>query len=116
MQVRRDQHDAQDFWLALLNAVRQASGATCDDLPAVKPSFDGCAMVDRVLSELAEHQGRIMLVIDDVHELAAAEALAQLARLLANLPPQAHAIVSARRDLRPRRCRSSARPSACAHS
>src|SRR5689334_8284624 len=100
VQVRRDQHDAQDFWLALLNAVRQASGATRDDLPAVTPSFDGCAMVDRVLSELAEHQGRIMLVIDDVHELAAAEALAQLARLLANLPPQAHAIVSARRDLR----------------
>ena len=54
MQVRRDQHDAQDFWLALLNAVRQASGATWDDLPAVTPSFNGCAMVDQVLSELAE--------------------------------------------------------------
>ncbi len=56
-------------------------------------------MVDRVLSELAEHRGRVALVIDDVHELASTEALAQLTRLLANLPSQAHAIVSTRRDL-----------------
>ena len=34
-----------------------------------------------------------------LHELASTEALAQLARLLTNLPPQAHAIVSTRRDL-----------------
>jgi LuxR family maltose regulon positive regulatory protein len=27
MQVQRDQHDAQQFWLALLSAVRQASAA-----------------------------------------------------------------------------------------
>ena len=40
-----------------------------------------------------------MLVIDDVHELASTEALAQLTRLLTNLPSQAHAIVSTRRDL-----------------
>ena len=26
VQVRRDQHDAQDFWLALLGAVRHATG------------------------------------------------------------------------------------------
>jgi LuxR family maltose regulon positive regulatory protein len=56
-------------------------------------------MVDRMLSELAEHRGRVVLVIDDVHELASTEALAQLTRLLANLPSQAHAIVSTRRDL-----------------
>jgi len=98
--VRHDEQDAQLFWLALLNAVRQASGTTRDDLPAATPNFNGRAMVDRVLSELAEHRGRVMLVIDDVHELACAEALAQLACLLANLPPQAHAVVSTRRDLR----------------
>jgi LuxR family maltose regulon positive regulatory protein len=99
VQVRRDQHDAQLFWLAVLNAVRQASGTTRDELPAATPAFNGRAMVDRVLSELAEHRGRIVLVIDDVHELASTEALAQLTRLLANLPSQAHAIVSTRRDL-----------------
>ena len=100
VQVRRDEHDAQLFWLALLNAVRQASGTTRDELSAATPDFNGPAMVDTVLSELAEHRGRVMLVIDDIHELASTEALAQLTRLLANLPSQAHAIVSTRRDLR----------------
>jgi LuxR family transcriptional regulator, maltose regulon positive regulatory protein len=99
VQVRRDQHDAQLFWLAVLNAVRQASGTTRDELPAATPAFNGRAMVDRVLSELAEYRGRVVVVIDDVHELASTEALAQLTRLLANLPSQAHAIVSTRRDL-----------------
>ena len=97
--VRHNEQDAQLFWLALLNAVRQASGTIQYEPPAATPDFDGQAMVDRVLLELAEHRGRTVLVIDDVHELTPA-ALAQLARLLANLPPQAHAIVSTRRDLR----------------
>ena len=74
VQVRRDQHDAQPFRPDPLDA-------------------------DRVLAELAEHRGRVILVIDDADELASTEALAQLVRLLASLPPQAHAIVSTRRDL-----------------
>jgi LuxR family maltose regulon positive regulatory protein len=97
--VRRDQHDAQPFWLDLLNAVRQAVGTTRGEPPATTPDFNGQAMVDRVLAELAGHPGRVVLVIDDAHELASTEALAQLGRLLANLPPQAHAVVSTRRDL-----------------
>ena len=97
--VRHNEQDAQLFWLALLNAVRQASGATQYESPAATPDFDGQAMVDRVLQELAEHRGRIVLVIDDAHELTPA-AVAQLAGLLPNLPPQAHAIVSMRHDLR----------------
>ena len=97
--VRRDQHDAQLFWLDLLHAVRQALGTAQDEPPAATPDFNGQAMVDRVLAELAGHHGRIILVIDDAYELASTEALAQLTRLLANLPPQAHAIVSTRGDL-----------------
>ena len=95
----RHNEDAQLFWLALLNAVRQASGTGQYEPPAAAPDFDGQAMVDRLLSELAGHRGRIVLVIDDLHELTPS-ALAQLARLLPNLPSQAHAIVSTRRDLR----------------
>jgi LuxR family maltose regulon positive regulatory protein len=97
--VRRDQHDAQPFWLDLLSAVRQAFGTTQGEPPAATPDFNGRAMADRVLAELAGHPGRVILVIDDAHELASTEALAQLARLLAGLPPQAHAIVSTRHDL-----------------
>jgi hypothetical protein len=53
-------------------------------------------MADRVLSELAGQRGRLILVIDDrheptSHELTSPDALAQLTRLLTNLPGDAHA-------------------------
>jgi len=57
-------------------------------------------MVDRVLSELADASDGITLVIDDLHELSSPEAFAQLTRLLTGLPPNAHAILTTRRDLR----------------
>ena len=99
--MHRDQHDAQDFWLALLDAIRHATGATSGaEPPAATLDFNGRAMVDRVLSELAEHRGRVILVIDDLHELNSPDALAQLTRLLTHLPPHAHAVLTTRRDLR----------------
>ncbi len=101
VQVRRDQHDAQDFWLALLDAVRHATGATSGaEPPAATLDFNGRAVVDRVLAELADHRGRLILVIDDLHELNSPDALAQLTRLLTNLPSNVHAILTTRRDLR----------------
>jgi LuxR family transcriptional regulator, maltose regulon positive regulatory protein len=100
MQVQRDQHDAQQFWLALLSAVRQASGTASRSEPlAATPDFNQRAMVDRVLSELADYRGGLILVIDDLHELNSPEALAQLTRLLTNLPGDAHAVLATRRDL-----------------
>ena len=100
VQVHRDQQDAQQFWLALLSAVRHASGATSGEPPAATPEFNGRAMVDRVLAELADHRGRLILVIDDLHELNSPAALAQLTRLLTNLPPNVRAVLTTRRDLR----------------
>jgi len=100
VQVQRDQQDAQLFWLALLDAIRQATGTASGAEPAAAtPEFNAPAMVDRVLSELADARGDITLVIDDLHEFTSAEALAQLTRLLTNLPPGVHAILSTRRDL-----------------
>ena len=55
---------------------------------------------DRVLSELADAHDGITLVIDDLHELNSPDALAQLIPLLTNLPPNAHAILTTRHDLR----------------
>jgi LuxR family transcriptional regulator, maltose regulon positive regulatory protein len=101
VQVERDQHDAQQFWLTLLSAVGQASGAADGaEPPAATPGFNAPAMVDRVLAELTDARGDITLVIDDAHELNSPETLAQLARLLADLPPNAHAILATRHDLR----------------
>jgi LuxR family maltose regulon positive regulatory protein len=101
VQVQRDQHDAQQFWLALLGAVRHATGASSDaELPAATPDFNAPAMADRVLSELADAPHGVTLVIDDLHELHSPEASAQLTRLLTNLPPQVHAILTTRHDTR----------------
>ena len=57
-------------------------------------------MVDRVLSDLADAHGGATLVIDDLHELHSPEALTQLTRLLTSLPPDVHAILSTRHDVR----------------
>src|SRR6266516_3185995 len=101
VQVQRDQHDAQQFWLALLDAVRHATGANSGaEPPAATPDFNAPAMADRVLSELADACGGITLVIDDLHELTSPGALAQLTRLLTSLPPQVHAILTTRHDVR----------------
>ncbi len=100
VQVRRDQQDAQDFWLALLDAVRRACGSPGGtQAPAATPDFYAPAMVSRVLSELAEAGGDVMLVIEDLHELNSAETLGQLTRLLTNLPAGVHALVTTRHDL-----------------
>ncbi len=100
-QVQRGEQDAQQFWLALLDAVRHATGANSGvELPAATPDFNAPAMVDRVLAELADARGGITLVIDDLHELTSPEAPAQLNRLLTSLPPHAHAILTTRHDVR----------------
>jgi LuxR family transcriptional regulator, maltose regulon positive regulatory protein len=101
VQVQRGQQDAQQFWLALLGAVRHATGANSGaELPAATPDFNAPAMVDRVLSELADAHGSVTLVIDDLHELHSTDTPAQLTRLLTSLPPQVHAILTTRHDVR----------------
>lgn len=99
MQVRPGSYDAQLFWLTLLGAVHAAADTAAVTEPQpVTPAFDGPAMVDRVLSELAAFDDPFVLVIDDLHELDSPAAIEQLTRLLTSLPAQAHAIVAARRD------------------
>jgi LuxR family maltose regulon positive regulatory protein len=101
VQVNRDEHDAQAFWLAVLRAVRRASDASGHaEPPAGTPAGNARAVADRVLTELTDTAGDLTLVIDDLHELKSAEALAQLAGLLASLPSGVHAILATRRDLR----------------
>ena len=95
--VRRDQQDAQQFWLAVLDAIR-SSGATDDRTRAAPPAFEGDAMIDTIVSELAE-QASVVLIIDDLHELNSPDALTQLEDLLARLPGSARVVLSSRRDL-----------------
>jgi LuxR family maltose regulon positive regulatory protein len=100
VQVRRDQQDSQQFWLAVLGAIRRVSGRSgAGEQLAATPDFHEAAVSERVLAELAEHGDRMFLVIDDLHELTSPEALRQLTRLLEKLPEHVRAILATRRDL-----------------
>src|ERR1700736_2602863 len=74
---------------------------------AALAGVDGDQLVDMVRSELAELLEPVVLIVDDLHELRSAEALAQLGRLLAILPSSARVVLSTRRDppIRPHRLR-----------
>ncbi|WP_196457588.1 AAA family ATPase [Streptomyces spinoverrucosus] len=85
--VRGGQNDAQLFWLDLIGAIRGALDEAAEP-PAASPAFDGTAMVDRVLSELATTDDPITLIIDDLHWLSSPDPFEQLASLPTHLPRQ----------------------------
>src|SRR6185437_9273594 len=64
------------------------------------PGLDGWAVVERLLKDLAPLQDRLWLVLDDVHELRSAEALAQLELLVMRAPPELRFVLATRHDLR----------------
>src|SRR5713226_8557300 len=70
--VPRDQQDAQQFWLAVLEAIRRTDSVADPRPPAAAPDFDGDVVVDTVVSELDKAPGPVVLVIDDLHELSSA--------------------------------------------
>jgi LuxR family transcriptional regulator, maltose regulon positive regulatory protein len=98
--VQRDQQDSQQFWLAVIRAIRRGSRPPADGEQLTgTPDFNETAIGERVLSELTAQPGRTFLVIDDLHELTSPDALTQLSRVLQKLPPHVHAILATRRDL-----------------
>jgi LuxR family transcriptional regulator, maltose regulon positive regulatory protein len=97
--VDRDQHNAQRFWYAVLDAIRSpARSIDPETQPAAIAALDGDQVVDRVLSEVAEQVEPVVLIIDDLHELRSADALTQLEHLLTILPSSARVVLSSRRD------------------
>jgi len=86
--VERDLQDERRFWSAVLHAIGG---------PAIA-AVDGDQLVDRVVSEVAEQVGPVVLIIDDLHELRSPDALTQLEQLLATLPSSARVVLSSRRD------------------
>ncbi|HEX2480790.1 MAG TPA: AAA family ATPase, partial [Methylomirabilota bacterium] len=75
--VERGEQDAQRFWLSVIDALADASGGE-DPVARIEPTpdFRGEAVVERLLSDLDSLEEPIVLVIDDLHELDSAEALA----------------------------------------
>jgi LuxR family maltose regulon positive regulatory protein len=97
--VDRDQQNAQRFWCAVLDALRSPERSIDPETePAAIAALDDDQVVDRVLSELAQQVEPVVLIIDDLHELRSADAIAQLEHLLATLPSSARVVLSSRRD------------------
>ena len=97
--VERDQQDAARFWGAVLDAVRRPDRSIGTEAePAATAALDPDELVDRTLSEVAAQIEPVVLIIDDLHELRAADALTQLEHLLAALPSSSRVMLSSRRD------------------
>jgi LuxR family transcriptional regulator, maltose regulon positive regulatory protein len=96
--VERDQHNERLFWCAVLDAIRSPTRGIARTSPAASAALEGDVVVDLVRSELAAHDGPIVLIIDDLHELTSANALRQLGNLLSSLPSPARVVLSTRRD------------------
>jgi LuxR family maltose regulon positive regulatory protein len=97
--VERDERDAQRFWLSVFVALRAAAGG--DSLfqpPTPSPRFNGAALVERLASDLQRLAERVVLVIDDVHELRSRDALSALESLLNRVPEALHVVLATRRD------------------
>jgi LuxR family maltose regulon positive regulatory protein len=97
--VERDEHDAQRFWLAVVEALVAAAGVQGPiEHLAPTPEFDGDAVVERIASGARLLDEPLLLVVDDLHHLAEPKALAQLELLIARRPPQLHVILATRHD------------------
>lgn len=96
--VGRGEDDAAHFWTAVATAVEHAVGGatarTVDHPSATGRPHD----FDRLLGVLAGQDERLVLVVDDLHELRSLEALAHLAILVDRAPTQVGFVLSTRRD------------------
>jgi LuxR family maltose regulon positive regulatory protein len=99
--VGRGEQDPQRFWLSVLGALRStvAGSGLVRELTAA-PDLDGWAVVERLLKDLAPLADRLWLVIDDMHELRSADALAQLELLVMRAPAELRFVLATRHDLR----------------
>jgi LuxR family transcriptional regulator, maltose regulon positive regulatory protein len=99
--IERDERDPQRFWAAVVDELRRATG---EHTPVhefePRPDFDGGALIEFLLGGLAALDERVVLVIDDLHEVRSREVLSQLELLLTRLPPALHVILVTRRDPR----------------
>jgi len=99
--VGRQEHDPQTFWLSVLDSLRgtRIGSERVRELTAA-PGLDGATVVRRLLEDLSSLDERLWLVIDDLHELHADEAIRQVELLLATAPRQLRFVLATRRDLR----------------
>jgi len=98
--VDRDQQNADRFWCAVLDAIHNSTPPSIGPEPqrAASAAPDTDELVNTVVSEISKRVEPVVLIIDDLHELRSADALAQLERLVSVLPDSARVVLSSRRD------------------
>jgi LuxR family transcriptional regulator, maltose regulon positive regulatory protein len=96
--VRKDEQDEQAFWRSVVDQLRVADseGEISEAVPA--PQFHSDQVVERLLIELAALGERLVLVIDDLHELRSSLALERLEALLTGMPTAVGVVLASRRD------------------
>ena len=89
------------FWLSVLDSLRQtgAGSERVRELTAA-PDLDGANVVGRLLEDLSSLREPLWLVIDDLHELQADQAIRHMELLLGTAPPELRFVLLTRRDLR----------------
>jgi LuxR family maltose regulon positive regulatory protein len=97
--VDREERDAQRFWLSVIDELAGAAGRDgFVERVAATPAFGGQTVVERLLSDLHSVEQRVVLVIDDLHELQSSEALQWLELFLTRLPAELRVALVARED------------------
>jgi LuxR family maltose regulon positive regulatory protein len=98
--VNRDERNPQQFWLSVLDALRQTvPGSSLVGRLTAAPDLDGWAIVERLLTDLAPLEERLWLVIDDLHELPSDQARQQLELLVMRAPEQLRFVLATRHDV-----------------
>jgi LuxR family maltose regulon positive regulatory protein len=99
--VQDGEQDPQRFWISVLDALRDTiAGAKLVRPLTGAPDLDGWAVVERLLEDLEPLADPLWLVIDDVHELRSATALAQLELLVMRAPADLRLVLVTRRQMR----------------
>lgn len=94
---RAGETDAQRFWAGILEALGPSDLVGDEEAdPVTTPGVD--SILAEVLTLLESARERIVLIVDDLHELRSPEALARLETLVERLPPASRVILSSRRD------------------
>lgn len=97
--VERAEQDPQRLWLALLAQLRKipATNGLIENLEPT-PDFEGEMVVERLATSLSALQERVILVIDDLHDLRSAEGQRQLEFFLTRRPSLVHVVLVTRHD------------------
>ncbi|WP_432990665.1 LuxR C-terminal-related transcriptional regulator [Dactylosporangium sp. CA-233914] len=94
-----EEYDAQRFWLAVADALRATRpGSALIRGVTAAPGLDGWALTERLLQDLAPLGEPLLLVVDDLHQLQAAEARAQLELLVLRSAPRMRFVFATRSD------------------